>query len=188
MLINCTDETFQKWEITPLANQAPLINSIEGELQRAEVFLAKYRLDIRKTIGKDFTEQTFQAARMAAATNAAKGLGANTNFVPNNAASQVFAQPQVAPALPTMQQPVAQATTQPTPVAVAQPVIPQVTVEPTPVVEVKVEEPKKETKKATKAEPAAPVADVTPVAQAASSETTEVSSAEEIDWSAYIPQ
>lgn len=165
LLINCTDEGFQKYEFTPLANQAPLIDSIPGEAERVNTFLANYRMNIRKTTGKEFNEQTFQAALTNVATKTANGLGAK--FVPNAAASQVFSQPQNVPLPTPAVQPVAQIAEQPKeeepktePVieAVATPIVEQ------PVETVKAEEPKAEVQ----------------------STPAETSDEGEIDWAAYI--
>lgn len=174
ILVQCTDENYQKYTFLPLVGQ-PSVIITEAESPKIQSFLANYRNNIMKTLGKTLDENSFAVARAKSLQQAANSVG--VSFTPNPAASQVFAQPVATPALP-----------------VAKPVVPPVvSTEPLPqVVEVVVPA----TPSPTVATPvvATPtqevVVEATPVEQPQVVETvatTEVpSGTTDIDWSAFM--
>lgn len=136
IVITCDDEKYQKYTFMPVMGQPSFITADK----QAEVtaFLNRYRAEIRKTLGKDMDENTFNIARAKALAGAAQSVG--VNFTPNPTANQAFANPTPMPALPTTAPQVAvapqpQPVVQPAPAPVQQPtfVPPVVEVQATPV-------------------------------------------------------
>lgn len=144
IVITCDDEKYQKYTFMPVVGQPSFITpDKQGEVT---AFLNRYRAEIRKTLGKDMNETTFNQARAKALAGAAQAVG--VNFTPNPNANQVFANPTPQPALPTSVAPQPQLVTtpevvvapvvetpQPTPVVTPQVVPPVVEVQATPIVE-----------------------------------------------------
>lgn len=90
ILIQCTDENYQKYTFLPLVGQPTVILTPE-ETPKAQQFLVNYRDSIMKTLGKTLDENSFAAARAKSLQQAAASVGAN--FVPNPTAQQAFSQP-----------------------------------------------------------------------------------------------
>ena len=198
ILIQCTDEKYQKYTFLPLINQPSAVLSTQEQVNKANSFLALYRSTIMSQLGKTLDEASFQAARAKSLQQAASSVG--VQFTPNPAASQAFAQPQAMPALPTMnvQPQIAQVTTPqptvvaPTPIAVQQTVNPTKEVVP-PVVEVSqpvietVATPVVETASQPVVETASqPVAEVTPTVQPTSETVNTTEEITKVDWSAFM--
>lgn len=100
ILIQCTDEKYQKYTLLPLINQPSAVLSTQEQVNKASSFLALYRTTIMAQLGKTLDETSFQAARAKSLQQAAGAVG--VQFTPNPTANQAFAQPQPMPALPTM--------------------------------------------------------------------------------------
>lgn len=168
ILIQCTDEQYQKYTFLPLINQPSAILGTQEQVNKAGAFLNTYRGTIMNQLGKTLNEATFNAARAKSLQNAASSVG--VQFTPNAQASQVFAQPQVMPALPQQIQTV---TPQPVEVKVvseAQPVPPVVNAVP----------------QAEEIQPV-PEATVTPIKPMETEPSTTVeSTTTDIDWSQFM--
>lgn len=176
ILVQCTDENYQKYTFLPLVGQ-PSVIITEAESPKIQSFLVNYRSNIMKTLGKTLDENSFAVARAKSLQQAANSVG--VSFTPNPAASQVFAQPVATPALPVatpaVVPPVVATEPQPQVVEVVVPATPSPTVA-TPVVAAPTQEVVVE---ATSVEQAPPQAVTTP--------TTEVpSGTADIDWSAFM--
>lgn len=102
ILIQCTDEKFQKYTFLPLINQPSAVLSTQEQVNKASSFLNLYRTMIMGQLGKTLDEASFQAARAKSLQQAASAVG--VQFTPNPSASQAFVQSQPMPALPTMNQ------------------------------------------------------------------------------------
>lgn len=122
ILIQCTDENYQKYTFLPLVGQPSTIFT-EAEMPNIQKFLTTYKDSIMKTLGKTLDENSFAAARAKSLQQAASGVG--VNFTPNPTASQAFVQ---APALP-VQKPGVAPQIAVSPVPAPQPTVPKVTVE-----------------------------------------------------------
>lgn len=99
IVITCDDEKFQKYTFMPVVGQPSFITP--DKQNEVSAFLNRYRAEIRKTLGKDLDEVSFNQARAKALAGAAQSVG--VNFTPNPTANQAFANPtpQPIPALPT---------------------------------------------------------------------------------------
>ena len=184
ILVQCTDENYQKYTFLPLVGQ-PSIVLTESETPKAQTFLVNYRNNIMKALGKTMDENSFAAARAKSLQQAANSVG--VSFTPNPSASQAFAQPTPVQALPVAK-PVQPAVVPPvvttTPVEQPQPQVVEVVVPATPVQPVAtpvVATPTQEV-----------VIEATPVEQpqpqvVETVATTEVpSGTTDIDWSAFM--
>lgn len=195
IVITCDDEKYQKYTFMPVMGQPSFITP--DKQNEVMSFMNRYRAEIRKTLGKDLDEMSFNQARAKALAGAAQSVG--VNFTPNATANQVFANPtpQPMPALPTSVAPQPQpqvvaspnvtvapvVEVQPTPVVVPTPqpvqtvVPPVVEVQPTPVVEVQ----------PTPTVNVAPQPTVVPAETVQPETTTDTpSGATDIDWSAFM--
>lgn len=121
ILIQCTDEGFQKYTFLPLLGQTSFITP---DRQNDVVsFLNRYRAEIHKTLGKDMNETTFATARAKALAGAAQSVG--LTFAPNPTANRTFANPtpQPMPALPQVKTVAPQPQLVTTPEVVVAPVV-----------------------------------------------------------------
>lgn len=195
ILIQCTDEKYQKYTFLPLINQPSAVLSTQEQVNKASSFLALYRSTIMGQLGKTLDETSFQAARAKSLQQAAGAVG--VQFTPNPTANQAFAQPQTIPALPTMnvQPQIAQVATpqptvaQPTPTVVPQTANPTVEVVPQvvpPVVEVA--QPVVETVATPTVETTQPVIEATVVqpTQTVETQTTTEAQTTEINWADFM--